>query len=241
MDNKLQGIVLQSVRYGDTSLIVKIYTRECGLQSYIIKGAFSRTSKNRVAFFQALNVIEFVASGKPQSGVLGYVKDVQMAMLLQSIPSDMNKSAILMYMAELLSKSLTGQERHVELYDFIIHSLQWLDLAEDNFANFPLFFTLELSRFLGFYPKSNDENGPFFDMMEGLFVAQTPIHPYYMEGQTALLFSTMLNMNLEKAMALRLNVNQRRSLLDGLITFVQLHAPFVKTIQSLEILKSVLG
>ncbi len=28
MDDKTEGIVLQSVRYGDTSLIVKVFTRK---------------------------------------------------------------------------------------------------------------------------------------------------------------------------------------------------------------------
>ena len=42
MDDKTEGIVLQSVRYGDTSLIVKVFTRKQGLKSYMLKGAFNR-------------------------------------------------------------------------------------------------------------------------------------------------------------------------------------------------------
>ena len=57
MDDKIQGIVLQSIRYGDTSLIVKVFTRNYGLKSYMVKGAFNRSSKNRVALFQNLNLI----------------------------------------------------------------------------------------------------------------------------------------------------------------------------------------
>lgn len=241
MDDKLQGVVLQSIRYGDTSLIVKIYTRSLGLQSYIIKGAYSRTSKSRVAFFQPLNVIEFVASGKNQHSSLGHVKDVQMAFSYQTLFSEMKKSAILMYVAELLSKSLTEQEQNLALYDFIVHSLQWLDLTDDNYANFPLFFTLELSRFLGFYPKTNEISLPFFDMMEGHFVAAVPIHPYYLENDSAAILSAMLDQDLEKVMQIPLNVMQRRNLLDGLIAFMRLHAPFLKNLQSIEVLQSVMG
>lgn len=241
MDDKLQGVVLQSIRYGDTSLIVKIYTRSFGLQSYIIKGAFGRASKSRAAFFQPLNVIEFVVSGKNLHSTLGYIKDVQMAFFYQTLFSEMKKSAILMYVAELLSKSLTEQEQNLALYDFIIHSLQWLDLTEENYANFPLFFTLEMSRFLGFYPKTNESSLPFFDMMEGHFVATVPIHPYYLEGDSAAILSAMLNRDLEKVMQLPLNVVQRRNLLNGIITFMRLHAPFLKNLQSHEVLQSVLG
>lgn len=241
MEDKQQGIVLQTIRYGDTSLIVKVYTRAFGLQSYIIKGAFGHSSKSRAAFFQPLNVIDYVVSGKNLHNSLGYVKDVQMAFFYQTLSSEMNKSAILMYVAELLSKSLIEQEQNLALYDFIVHSLQWLDLTDENYANFPLFFTLELSRFLGFYPKANEFSLPFFDMMEGHFVAVVPIHPYYLEGESAAIFSVMLNEDLDKVMQLPLNVVQRRNLLDGIITFMRLHAPFLKTLQSHEVLQSVLG
>ena len=241
MDDKLQGVVLQSIRYGDTSLIVKIYTRNFGLQSYIIKGAFRHTSKSRTAFFQPLNVIEFVVSGKNIHSTLGYIKDVQMVFFYQTLFSEMKKTAILMYVAELLSKSLTEQEQNLALYDFIVHSLQWLDLTEENYANFPLVFTLELSRFLGFYPKTNDASLPFFDMMEGHFVSSAPIHPYYLGNDSAAILSIMLNQDLEKTMRLPLNLTQRRNLLDGVITFMRLHAPFLKNLQSIEVLQSVLG
>ena len=241
MDDKLQGIVLQGIRYGDTSLIVKIYTRNFGLKSYMLKGAFSHSSKCRAAFFQPLNVIEFVVNGKNNHGSLGYVKDVQMLFPYQTLFSDMRKSAVLMYVEELLSRSLTEQEQNLALYDFIVHSLQWLDLTEKGYANFPLFFTLELSRFLGFYPKPNMASLPFFDMMEGHFVGTAPIHPYYLEGDSAFILSAMLNQDLEKAMQMPLNVTQRRNLLDGIITFMRLHAPFLKSLQSHEVLQTVLG
>lgn len=241
MEDKQQGVVLQAIRYGDTSLIVKIYTRGFGLQSYIIKGAFGRSSKSRAAFFQPLNVIDYVVSGKNLHNSLGYIKDVQMAFFYQTLSSEMKKSAILMYVAELLSKSLTEQEQNLALYDFIVHSLQWLDLTDENYANFPLFFTLELSRFLGFYPKANEDSMPFFDMMEGHFVPAAPIHPYYLESDSAAILSAMLDQSLEQVMQLPLNVLQRRNLLDGIITFMRLHAPFLKTMQSHEVLQSVLG
>ena len=104
-----------------------------------------------------------------------------------------------------------------------------------------MFFTLELSRFLGFYPKSNDSLLPFFDMMEGHFVSSAPIHPYYLENDSAAILSAVLDQDLEKVMQIPLNVMQRRNLLDGLITFMRLHAPFLKDFQSMEVLQSVLG
>ena len=145
MDDKTEGIVLQSVRYGDTSLIVKVFTRNFGLKSYLVKGVFNRTSKLRAALFQNLNLIHYVEAGKPNKSTLGYLKDVQLATVYQSIPFVMNKSAILMYVSELLVKTITEQEQNTALFDFVVRSLQWLDLVERDYANFPLFFTLEMT------------------------------------------------------------------------------------------------
>ena len=240
MDDTIQGIVLQSIRYGDTSLIVKVFTRSLGLRSYIVKGAFNRNSKNRAALFQNLHLINYVEAGKPNKGSLGYLKDVQLTTVYQSIPFVMNKSAILMYVSELLSKTLTEQEQNEPLYDFIARSLLWLDLVEQDYANFPLFFTLELTRHLGFYPKTNHENGYCFDMMEGSFAYDLPVHPYYFEAENARLLSQLLNVSIDEACRLPLRVSQRRELLDGLMVFMRLHAPVMNDFHSHEVLKTVL-
>ena len=217
MDDKIHGIVLQSLRYGDSSLIVKVFTRSRGLQSYMVKGACGHGAKNRAALFQNLNLITYVEAGKPSKGTLGYLKDVQLSQVYQSIPFTMNKSAILMFVSELLAKTLTGQEQNEALFDFVQRSLTWLDLVEQDYANFPLFFTLELTRHLGFYPKTNHKNGFCFDMMEGSFA-----------------------LGIDEACHLPLNVGQRRALLDDLIIFMRLHAPVMNDFHSHEVLKSVL-
>ena len=240
MDDTIQGIVLQSIRYGDTSLIVKVFTRSLGLRSYMVKGAFNRNSKSRAALFQNLHLINYVETSKPNKGSLGYLKDVQLTTVYQSIPFVMNKSAILMYVSELLSKTLTEQEQNEPLYDFIARSLLWLDLVEQDYANFPLFFTLELTRHLGFYPKANHETGYCFDMMEGSFAHDLPVHPYYFDKENAQLLSQMLNVSIDEACRMPLRVSQRRELLDGLIVFMRLHAPVMNDFHSHEVLKTVL-
>ena len=240
MDDKLQGIVIQTVRYGDTSLIVKVFTRGFGLKSYMVKGAFNHSSKNRAALFQHLNIINYVEAGKPNGNALGYLKDVQLDYTYQTLPFEMSKSAIMMYVSELLSKTLVGQEQNDDLYAFVVKSLQWLDLMDGGFANFPLYFTLELTRFLGFYPKLGYSEGYCFDLMEGVFEADYPLHPYYLGASAAALLFQFLGKGIDEACQLPLNVNQRRELMDGLMVFMRLHAPVMKTFQSHEVLKAVL-
>ena len=240
MGDKTQGIVLQSLRYGDTSLIVKVFTREAGLKSYMVKGAFNRNAKNRVALFQNLHLINYIEVGNLKKATLGYMKDVQLKTVYHSLPFVMNKSAIVMYVSELLSKTLTDQEKNEPLYDFIEQSLLWLDLVEADYANFPLYFTLELTRHLGFYPKLNYVQDFCFDMMEGQFAHDYPVHPYYFDHANAALLSRFLDAGIDEACRLPLNVVQRREMLDGIITFMRLHAPVMKCFKSHEVLKTVL-
>lgn len=240
MDEKSQGFVLQSLRYGDTSLIVKIYTLDNGLQTFMVKGVRGKASLNRAAFFQPMTFLSFVQKSNPRSKGMGYVSDVEVSYPYQSVPLVMNKSAILMYVAELLSHSLTQQERNEPLYSFVYQSMIWLDLVESGYANFPLYFTLEMSRFLGFYPQANYQEHALFDMMEGQFVAATPLHPYYFNESDSAILAQLLNRGIDELSSIKLSGLQRNSLIDGVITFMRLHAPLLKGLQSHEVLKEVL-
>lgn len=240
MEEKIQGFVLQSIRYGETSLVVKIYTLNNGLQSYMVKGVRGKASHHRAALFQPMTFLRFVQFGKPHPGGLAFLKDVELDYVYQSIPFVMNKSAILIYLSELLSRTLTQQERNDELYGFVSQSVRWLDLVDSGYANFPLYFTLELSRFLGFYPQTNYQPQACFDMMEGLFVKDLPPHPYCFGPVESAALSQLLNVGIDHIQSVVLTGNQRNVLLDGILTFMRLHAPVLKGLQSHEVLKEVL-
>ena len=240
MDDKIQGVVLQSIRYGDTSLIVKVLTRNYGLRSYMVKGAFNRGSSQRAALFQNLHFIQYIEVGRPNKGTLHYMKDVQLSLVYQSIPLVMNKSAILMYVSELLTKTLTEEAPNTNLFDFVNQSMQWLDLVEEGYANFPLYFTLELTRLLGFYPKTNHQQEWCFDMMEGSFAHDYPLHPYYLDASDAGLLASLLDLGIDEACRLPMSTQQRRAMLNGLITFMRLHAPVMNEFHSHEVLQTVL-
>ena len=240
MDEKIQGFVLQSIRYGDSSLIVKIYTLNTGLQTYMVRGVNGKASRNRAAFFQPMTFLRFLQGGKPRQGGMAYLKEPETAYTFQTIPSVMNKSAILMYLSELLSHTLTQQESNDDLYRFVYQSVVWLDLVDTGYANFPLFFTLELSRFLGFYPHHNYRPESYFDMMEGQFVDGLPVHPYYFEKEPSAVLAQLLNRGIDEISSVTLTGLQRNEILDQVLTFMRLHAPVLKGLQSHEVLKAVL-
>lgn len=240
MEDQFQGFVLNSIRYGDSSLIVRIYTLNAGLQSYMVKGIAGKKSKNHAAFFQPMTFLRFIQSGVSRQSGMAYLRDPEVYYNYQSVYTVMNKSAILMYLSELLSQTLTQQERNDHLYQFVFQSMVWLDLVDSGYANFPLYFTLELCRFLGFYPRSDYQEDALFDMMEGHFVNNPPMHPYYFEKVNSGFLAQFLNCSIDEMGGVALTGMQRNTILDGLLTFMRLHAPMMKGMQSHEILKAVL-
>jgi len=239
MNERLRGIVLHHHKYSETSLIVKVFSETYGMQSYIIKGAFSRHSKLRPAFFQPMTFIEFVADIQVRHD-LHYMREISIETMFYSIPFDMQKNAIIMFISELLSKTIIEQEANTALFDFLHRSIQWLDLCHDRFTNFHLFFCAELTRYLGFYPKlDRTENQGIFDLMEGVFKTSAPMHGYYLEPPTSLSIRLLCMCKLENLQDLELTNSLRREILQAFVTFYRLHIPGFTGLKSHEVLKSV--
>lgn len=241
MTNHARGIVLQQMRYGDSSLIVKIYSEQHGLLTFMIKGAFGRKSRFRPALFQPLSLLEFVATVQLHKD-FQYFSEVSVETPYHSIPLDAHKSTISLFLAELLSKTLVEQGPNPMLYGFLHSSLQWFDLQHHHFASFHLHFMLELSRFLGFYPHLQAEpDWQVFDLIDGSFRPQASGMLYYLDYDEAMLFRQLAETSLENLTSLKHSLAQRRRLLDILILYYQLHLPVFKGLKSHEVLRTVLG
>lgn len=240
MNIRSRGIVLQAIKYSDSSLIAKVFTEETGLQSYLVKGVYKRRSKFRPALFQPMTLIELVANHRPNKD-LHFLSEISLELPYNSIPFDMNKNAMILFFSELLSKSIREEEANPKLFAFLHQSMHWLDLCKHRFVDFPLYFCLELSRYLGFYPKP--ESGgtfPVFDMLNGLFLKTQPSHTHYVLAPISHNLKQLCHTPLEQLAQLRWSNEERRQLLAVFIDYYRLHLPGVKGIQSQEILRQVM-
>ncbi|MCK9450805.1 MAG: DNA repair protein RecO [Bacteroidales bacterium] len=240
VSDKTSGIVLQHIRYSDTSLIVKIFTEKFGLQSYLIKGAYQKRSKFRPALFMPMTIVEFVQASK-SGRELHFMKEVSVVSQFHQLHQSVKKNAIVMFMSELLSRTIQEEETNLPLFDFLRTSLLWLDLRQDNVGTFPLYLMVELSRYLGFYPKKNTyQQGYCFDAMAGLFRQGAPEHPYYLSPPLSNHLHQLLEMGLESNENFLLSNAERRTLMQELIDYYKLHIPGFHGLKSHEILKAVL-
>lgn len=240
MSTHCRGIVFKAVKYGDSSLIVKIFSKDYGLQTYLIKGAFSRNSKYKSALFQPMTLIEFESRIRPGKDIQ-YMSEIMVETAYFSIPFDMRKNAIVLYISELLNKAIQEEESNINLYGFIHKSMEWLDLHQGSIADFPVFFTFELSRYLGFYPKPEKNcTTDYFDLLNGMFVQSVPSHPYFTVQPLTNCLLSLYNLPLEQIETLDFSNDTRRQLINILVDYYQLHLPSFKGLKSHEILRSVL-
>ncbi|MBE0649251.1 MAG: DNA repair protein RecO [Bacteroidales bacterium] len=239
MNVTTRGIVFNKVKYGESSLIVKVLTEELGLQSYLVKGVNSKNARLKPSLFQPLSLLEMVVYHKGVHG-LQHIKEARIAQPWQHIPFSPEKQSILMFLDEVLYKTIRHETPDKELFQWIFQALVWFDLEEKNFLNFHLLFLIQLARFLGFSPKKEtggEETLPFFDMQEGHFAQTRPGHPYYLESQQTETFFTLTQIGLEGLKNFHINNTQRRSMVDALVTYYQLHLPELGKIKSLEVLR----
>ena len=238
---KTRGIVFQSVNYSDTSLIVKIFTEALGLQSYMVKGARSVRSKQKIAYFQPLSLIDLVVYHK-ENRQIHNIKEIRSAYAYKHIPFDIHKQTILLFLNEILHKSIREEGANEALFSFIYNSLHWFDLEREEYLNFHVFFLMQLTKYLGFYPKIISAHGSsgFFDLEEGTFVNVQPVHNYYISQHELEDFRALLNQSIEDVKRLPIGTKRRRRLLDILISYFQLHLPGMGNIKSLDVLTAVL-
>ena len=237
--DKTRAIVLKTIKYGDNSLIVKLLTEQNGLQTFMIKGVFNKNAKIRAALFQPLTLLDIVCT--KSRGELVYLKEASVEYAFQDIPININKNAIVLFICELLSKTIQESETDLELFRFIHDTLTFLDKKDSNYADFPLKFAVELSRFLGFSPNlTGYKPGFVFNLDEGRFCHDGAGNIYIIDNQLSDSFYKLCNSHIFNDDCLNFTNKLRRQLLEAVILYYKLHVSGFNELNSAEILKTVL-
>lgn len=243
--HKTKGIVLRTVKYGETSLIVTIFTELFGVQSYIVSGVRTSTKKGsgKANLFQPTAILDLVVYHNELKH-LNRIKEFRWHHLYQHIFSDVPKNSVALFMIELLTKCLKQPEPNPELFEFVEDAFIHLDESNNAvMANFPLFFALHLPAFFGFrISDDRSDETPILDLQEGIYVSEKPDHLHFLEGKQAEVTSELLKMmqphELEQ---LKLNHDFRRQLLLAYEIYYRLHIQDFGTMKTIPVLGEVLG
>ena len=234
-----EGIVLHTLKYGESSVIATIYTRDFGRQSYLINAVHGKQSKNKAGILQPLFLVDIVAYYK-QSRELNRVKELKGNQNYQNLSFDIVKSTLAIFLAEILYRSIHEQESYPEMYDFIKHALLYFDLMETGTTNFHIYFLYRLTEYLGFLPelkKAGFQN--WFDMKKGAVVHVQPAHPFFANKDVTENLIKLSLLKLHEIDQYKITRKMRDDLLSALVEYYQLHFDDSEEIKSLNILREV--
>ena len=232
-----KAIVLSSLKYGDTSLIVKLYTESDGLKSYLLKGVLSsRKGKIKAAYFLPLMQLEIVAVHK-NKGTLETLREVKVDMPYKTLHTHIVKNSIVLFLAEMLSNSIREEEQDQALFNYLEYALHWLDVHDPQ-PNFHVLFLMNLTKYLGFYPDISGKTASYFDLVEGCFVAIPNLNPL-IEGETLAGFKKLLGMNFDALTTIKINKTNRQELLQKVVLYFELHLHGFRKPKSLAVLNAV--
>jgi DNA repair protein RecO (recombination protein O) len=182
MQAKTKALVLGTVKYGETSLIVQAYTEVFGWQSYLVQGARTGKSKgSKVALFQALTFLELDVQYAPTRD-LQRIADVKLAYPYRSLPFDMKKATVGLFLAEILNKLLREADGEEKLFAFLMQSFAHFDEATEQYENFHLQLLLGLAAYIGISLEDIDAIDESFDFVipeevkEALYTLQSGVY-----------------------------------------------------------------
>ena len=236
-----KGIVIHQFKYGEKSVIAKIYTEKHGLQSYIINGVRSKKSVNKFAYLQVLSLVEINAYHKENKG-LQQLKDIKLDVPFEHIPFNVFKGSIAFFMAEIIYKSIKEEEANSQLFDFLYHSIQVLDVCEKNYSNFHIYFLTLFAKYLGFPPQhivSENYDNLYFDLQEGIFSYLKPFHAAFLDKEASSVLLKIIQTQYQEMETFVINGKLRTTLLKGVLDYYKIHAINFDTLKTKEVLEEL--
>ncbi len=263
MQVRIRGVVLRTVRCGDSELIADLFTESHGRMSFVASvGRGRRAAPKGFAFWRPLNMVEFETELRP-SRRLARARDVRVYHNYADLPYHPLKAMIGQFAAEFLCCALRGEAADAALYRYVEYSLRWLDAARAAFGNFHLVLMMRLTKFVGIYPnlerdelsaavlggrrgRAGSGSRPasadrlYFDLQAGTFRADCPLHTHYLPPEEARLMPLMFRMDYANMHLFRLSRASRRRIVEVLNAYYSLHLPSFPELRSLGVLREVL-
>lgn len=248
MTHRVRGLVLRTIPYGETSVVATILTDIFGVQSYLVNGIRTASSRKneKAIMLRPAHLLDLDVYHRDQKN-LNRIREVHWGKLHHEISSDVIKHSIALFWMEVLGQTIREPESNHDLFDFCEDCLNALDKAEPGvMANLSLYFLLQLPRFFGFQLEQPDpaqeQELSILDLQEGIFTKEMPAHGQYIEGKlvelTAELLKVMQPIELKE---IAMNRDARKLLLQVYLRFYALHLPEFGKIRSLAILQEVMS
>lgn len=238
---KTRGLIFRSIKYGDSSLILEVYTEQYGIRKYIVSGVRKPRSTVPPTLVQPMGLVNMVAYERPGKE-LQRIKEVRPSHIYTKVPFDVFRGTIGLFMLEMTRNAIREAEENQELFEFLHRSFVFLDQTEGPIAHIHLQYLLGLTGYLGFLPSGEfSEKTPLFDLKAGEFIEGFPGHQEYLDEPMAELMYTLLHTLPEDLHAVQSTRAQRNSLLTDVVRYYRHHIEGMREVNSLDVLRTVMG
>jgi len=239
MLQKTKGIVLNQIKYTDSGIVARIYTRDYGRLSFMVKGMRNRKTGKHNILFQPLFILDLEVYYRSSREMQG-IKEFSVSYSPHDIYSDIRKSSVAIFLGEVLTSVLNEESPNEKMYDFVDESIRYFDSCKKGFVNFHLAFLAGLSSYLGIEPgQRNNEREAYFDMKNGSFVTLPPVHGLYSNPEVSSVMAELFAASYDTVNSIPLTGARRNEVLEDLIKYYHIHLPGLNRIKSLEVLKEV--
>ncbi len=231
---KTQGIVLQTIKYGDHHLISHIFTESHGRLSFFMRGSSKKKNTYRNLLFPlSILKIDFFFSEKK---TLQYFKEIGFTENPVDFFSNVEKLPVVFLLAELFEKTIKPNDRNPETFEFIyrtILNLQRKNLIQNSWFVHVLVTYLHL---LGIAPDLAFGTR-FFDLESGHFTNNKPTSSAFLNNEETHFFLQLLNnRNFDESFVIP--KEKRLIMIEKILRFYQIHLG-VGEIKSFKILKNL--
>jgi len=164
--SRAEGFILKRTPYGENSAVLRVFTRESGLVSFMVHGLRKAKGGGSAALTQVMNRVD-IRYYEAQNGTLHKVKEIQLHADARDGGSDLLRTQCLLFSTEILHLLLREDSPEPGLYDVCaeVHSLH----ADASFWKlFPSWFLLQTLAQQGSLPDfETDERTIGFDPVRG--------------------------------------------------------------------------
>ncbi len=234
-----KGIVLHRFKYSDSQTIVKVYTKKFGLQSYLVYGASSKKARQTLSILQPLFLVDMQVYHNEKRD-LQKLKEISNLFPFASIPFDIYKSSVSLFLAEFLMKILKENDIDEDLFSFLIEAIKTFDDKDVKHLNFHIILLFMMLSYFGIRPDNNFSLEKItFDLTSGKFIIGIPNHKDYAGVNLSLLIHKLFSIHLNNSKDFKISNNERRNLLNVIINFYTIHLGKPGKLKTLKVLQEI--
>jgi len=146
-----EAVILKSYPFGDSSKIVKCYTKDYGKISIIAKGV-RKKKLLQCSYLEPFSYINLHLYRNPKRELQIFGK-AEFVRLWRGLKSDIKKLSYTYAIGELIDRTITGEKEQQEIFHLLVDVLNAVNDSQTNINVFFWYFEIQLLSLLGFRPQ----------------------------------------------------------------------------------------